>query len=227
MLGKFKLDSLGTFILSGDNSADFMWDLFDQITFGSNTHLSIMGMPIMIASKELGGSLDAQDRIDFRGTKEWARIHCDHFSRRLGNGLSLFEVNIDPDSFYGLHATMLLGALIDHGVNPWDNQRLVHTAVCKFGNDAPEVEAVVSSLSYCDYEYPTVRPIDLVNYMLIKGVLTLQSRSLTDDGSELLSVQSIMNTRLAKVERSAAILAERDLVVKDPELRKKFRRKAK
>lgn len=212
MLGSFNLPSVGSFIVSGDNPEEFLWDLFDQIVIDGNVNINSNAINITIHNTS-GVSQDTQERIDARGTKEWIEAHSSYFCNKINEGTG-FYMEMPIDCYYGLHKISLLGHLVNQGGERLRVANLKNNiARSRFGNDSNEFKQSLKDNNWNDYPYPDTNDVNFINYLIIKGALNVR----VNDGipfvtqSEVIAINSNSKKEIEKLieeQRNAAIEAK-------------------
>lgn len=193
MLGTFNCRNVGRYIISGDTPEDFLWDLFDQIVSSENTTGNISAI-------DTNGDLsNYEERKDLRTSNEWVKEHCNYFCHKLSEN-NIFHTNIPPDLFFNFHIISLLGSVYNNVPSDLNGNLMYNYLGFKYGWGTPEYNQEVEQIPANDYPYEDYEPVNVINYLMIKGVL-ISKNIFLDHGiiSQEEANDYINNMRLKKI----------------------------
>lgn len=221
MLGTFQVFDIGSFVVSGDNPEDFLWDLFDLIVSNGSVSMAMGGATIIIPDQE--GPGDAGERRAFRHTAEWEAKHSEYFLSQLleGSAIAPSGIRFAPETFFSLHAARLVGKVNDSLFDDRHSQRINRVALYKYGSGTPEYMAALNSKTYHDYPYQDLAPEHVINYLLLKGAITLTRR---DGGEGLITEEELQAWQAERQREKQALIDEEQALIAESSKRRRSRR---
>lgn len=223
MLGTFNVFGIGNWVVSGDDLADFLWDLFDLMVMHGDVTTHVGGLSVVVPDQE--GPGDSGERQAFRHTPAWESCHSDYFLSLLLEGSVIVPggIHFAAESFFSLHAARLVGAVNDRLFSDAHNNRINRVALYKYGVGTPEYMAVLKAKKYHDYPYQDLAPEHVISYLLLKGALSLTSR----EGAEgVVTDEEVRAWQAAQAQERQALIDEEKALIQQSMTRRRSRKRA-
>lgn len=212
MLGTFDLRLFGRWVMSGDTPEEFLWDLYDQIVFSGNLNTSVSGSKVFISQQENYHG-DAEERAQFRWTPEWEAMHSAYFVAIISEGGGIpVSVELPSDSYIHLHSARIVNIVNDRLFNESHNNRINRVAMYKYGPDTPEYFNVIYNKTYHDYPYQDFSHMNVINYLILKGALSVQRTSESAQWGLLSQEEVDAYSEEKQKEHAALAKEEKDLL---------------
>lgn len=178
MIAQFNLVTYPRFILSGETEEEFLWDLFDQLVYNNHTQIT----PSLYIPNEDLNITSSEDRIKHRWSEQWCLEQSSYFINKITDGISLPQVIIPPNNIFVLHVASTLAVVMNRTFNSKSYLVKLKYVNTKYPKECPEKIEWLNKISEYDYPYKDLSGINLINYMLIKGVLVVNEYSQRLDG---------------------------------------------
>lgn len=199
MLGLYDLPMVGRYVVSGETPEEFLWDLFDQQVLGGNVEVPFAGARVMVVNQnEYSG--DAAERAAKRGSEEWKLAHSEYFIELITEGSGLSGVLLPPELYYPLHAARTVAKALNETKSLIDTNIYIRIALYRHGAGTPEYLKALDEIPHEEYPYPNLEPIHVLNFLLLKQVLTLQETG----GYPVLTPGEVA----AEIARQEAVMAD-------------------